>query len=58
MLAEMLKEPLQVARLSFVISNLQDLAGRVSEAGAISDHDIEQLVELAGHLEDFRPGKD
>lgn len=58
MLTDMLKNPLQAARLSFVISNLQDLAGRASDAGAISADDIEQLVELAGHLEDFRPSKD
>lgn len=56
MLVDMLKDPLQVVRLSYVIRHLTELSERVTAAGAISADDVENLAENVEHLKDFRPG--
>ncbi|WP_453985150.1 hypothetical protein [Brevibacterium casei] len=56
MLVDLLKNPLQVARLGFVIDNLEALAGRVADTDSITQQDVDNLTELVDHLNDFRPG--
>lgn len=56
MLTDMVQEPLHLARLIFIIDNLEALAGGVPTADAVTTEDVDQLTELVDHLNDYRPG--
>lgn len=56
MLTDMMKDPLQVARLIAVIDQLDVIAVKIEKAGDVDDDDVQNLTELVGHIKDFRPG--